>query len=107
MTVQLFVPNGVKIAPFVTVQRGQSLYPVEKLVLVNVLIFVRNGMMPVKNVKRKKLAILVSRKKKLTKIVQPGALSINDFQISLGEKVTATFPFVMARVQDNWSVAGM
>jgi len=76
------------------VQRGQSLYPVEKLVLANVLIFVRNGMMPVKNVKRKKLAILVSRKKKLTKVVQPGtALSINDLQVSLGGKGNRYFSF--------------
>jgi hypothetical protein len=55
-------------------------------------------MMPVKNVKRKKRAILVSRKKKLMKAVQlETVLQLMAFKSHSEKKGADCFPFVMAR----------
>jgi len=66
----------VKIVPFATVKRGQSLYPAEKLVWVNVSIFAKNGITPVKNVRRQRLVSLVSKKKLVSLVSRKKLVSL-------------------------------
>ena len=68
--------NGVRIVPFATVKRGQSLYPAEKLVWVNVSIFAKNGITPVKNVSRKKLVSLANKKKLVSLVSRKKLVSL-------------------------------
>jgi len=66
----------VRIVPFATVKRGQSLYPAEKLVWVNVSIFAKNGITPVKNVRRQRLVSLANKKKLVSLVSRKKLVSL-------------------------------
>jgi hypothetical protein len=59
---------------------------VEKPALANVLVFVRNGMTPVKNAKRKKLASLASRKKNPRKVARAAIVLSISYLISYSKR---------------------